>query len=254
MSPSHPRGRHKARVFREALDLQHSDAAWLRNVLLEAAHSNEASPIVVDHWGTHWRLDATIRRQGTECCGKNHIDRADRRERAEVRHLLGAVMKAKKGAKSERPSVLDVVTLLTDLPRSDLPAGRSAPSSSYLTTRLCSWSSATTKVVLTRSRTVRRRTCSSCTTSLRRPDHRTAAQKGTLARFIACCDVRWRTAADEDGSIASPWRYDLAADQTIRPHNLRRTAISRYALCTPVLGQFRTLRLSSCEKCLSRPI
>jgi hypothetical protein len=64
MSPSHPRGRHKARVFREALDLQHSNAAWLRNVLLEAAHSNEASPIAVDHWGTHWRLDATIRRQG----------------------------------------------------------------------------------------------------------------------------------------------------------------------------------------------
>jgi hypothetical protein len=28
-SPSHPRGRHKARVFREALDLQRSDAAWL---------------------------------------------------------------------------------------------------------------------------------------------------------------------------------------------------------------------------------
>jgi hypothetical protein len=64
MSPSHPRGRHKARVFREALDLQHSNAAWLRNVLLEAAHSNEASPIAVDHGGTHWRLDATIRRQG----------------------------------------------------------------------------------------------------------------------------------------------------------------------------------------------
>ena len=64
MSPSHPRGRHKARVFREALDLQRSDAAWLRNVLLEAAHSSEASPIAVDPWGTHWRLDATIRRQG----------------------------------------------------------------------------------------------------------------------------------------------------------------------------------------------
>ena len=35
LSPSHPRGRHKARVFREALDLQRSDAAWLRDVLLE---------------------------------------------------------------------------------------------------------------------------------------------------------------------------------------------------------------------------
>ena len=37
LNPSHPRGRHKARVFREALDLQRSDAAWLRGILLEAA-------------------------------------------------------------------------------------------------------------------------------------------------------------------------------------------------------------------------
>jgi hypothetical protein len=62
MSPSHPRGRHKARVFREALDLQRSDAAWLRNVLLEAGRSAEASRISVDPWGAHWRLDAAIRR------------------------------------------------------------------------------------------------------------------------------------------------------------------------------------------------
>jgi hypothetical protein len=53
LSPSHPRGRHKARVFREALDLQRGDAAWLRNVLLEAARSNEASEVSSDTWGTH---------------------------------------------------------------------------------------------------------------------------------------------------------------------------------------------------------
>jgi hypothetical protein len=35
------------------------------DVLLEAARSSEASPIAVDPWGTHWRLDATVRRQGT---------------------------------------------------------------------------------------------------------------------------------------------------------------------------------------------
>jgi hypothetical protein len=33
---SHPRGRHKARVFGEALGLERGDAAWLRGVLLEA--------------------------------------------------------------------------------------------------------------------------------------------------------------------------------------------------------------------------
>ena len=64
LSPSHPRGRHKARVFREALDLERSDAAWLRDVLLDAARSSEVSEVAVDAWGTHWRLDATIRRHG----------------------------------------------------------------------------------------------------------------------------------------------------------------------------------------------
>jgi hypothetical protein len=64
LSPSHPRGRHKARVFRDALDLQRSDAAWLQEALLEAARSSEASQVAADTWGTHWRLDATIRRQG----------------------------------------------------------------------------------------------------------------------------------------------------------------------------------------------
>jgi hypothetical protein len=63
LSPSHARGRHKARVFRESLDLQRSDAAWLRNVLLEAARSGEAVQVAADAWGTHWRFDALIRRQ-----------------------------------------------------------------------------------------------------------------------------------------------------------------------------------------------
>ena len=64
LSPSHPRGRHKARVFREALDLQRSDAGWLHDILLEAARSGVASQVAADKWGTHWRLDAAIRRQG----------------------------------------------------------------------------------------------------------------------------------------------------------------------------------------------
>ena len=59
-----------------------------------------------------------------ECCGKNDLDRANRRERAEVRHLLGAVMKAKKDTKNERPSVLDVVALLADLPAQRLARGQ----------------------------------------------------------------------------------------------------------------------------------
>ena len=64
LNPLHPRGRHKARVFREALGLDRSDAAWLRDVLLEAVRSGEATEVGKDAWGTHWRLDAMLRRQG----------------------------------------------------------------------------------------------------------------------------------------------------------------------------------------------
>jgi hypothetical protein len=55
---------HKARVFREALDLQRSDASWLSDALLEAARSGEACLDGKDAWGTHWHLDANVRRQG----------------------------------------------------------------------------------------------------------------------------------------------------------------------------------------------
>lgn len=64
LSPSHPRGRHKARVFRETLDLERSDAPWLRDVFLEAVRSGQALHLATDAWGTHWRLDTTIRRHG----------------------------------------------------------------------------------------------------------------------------------------------------------------------------------------------
>jgi len=64
LSSAHPRGRHKARVFRETLGLERHDASWLRDVLLEAARSEAALHVATDTWGHHWRLDATIRRHG----------------------------------------------------------------------------------------------------------------------------------------------------------------------------------------------
>jgi hypothetical protein len=51
LNPSHPRGRHKARVFREALDLERGDAAWLRDVLLETARSGKALQVAEDALG-----------------------------------------------------------------------------------------------------------------------------------------------------------------------------------------------------------
>lgn len=63
LDPSHPRGRHKARVFREALNLTRNDAIWLREALLEAARSTQAVPTGTDEWGVYWRIDAVIARQ-----------------------------------------------------------------------------------------------------------------------------------------------------------------------------------------------
>jgi hypothetical protein len=62
LNPSHPHGRHKARVFREALNLERGDAAWLKDALLTAACSAEASLIGEDAWGVRWRVDAAIGR------------------------------------------------------------------------------------------------------------------------------------------------------------------------------------------------
>jgi hypothetical protein len=64
LNPLHPRGRHKARVFREAPGVKRSDAEWLRDVLLEALRPGEATEVGKDAWGTYWRLDASVRRQG----------------------------------------------------------------------------------------------------------------------------------------------------------------------------------------------
>jgi hypothetical protein len=63
LSRTHPRGRHKARVFEQALGLHQEDAAWLRANLLEAAvTTGEAVLVTTDAWGTHWQLDAIVRR------------------------------------------------------------------------------------------------------------------------------------------------------------------------------------------------
>jgi hypothetical protein len=52
------------------------------------------------------------------------LDHTNRGNDTEIRYLLGAVMKAKKQAKSEAPSVLDVVALLSDLPAEGLARGQ----------------------------------------------------------------------------------------------------------------------------------
>ena len=63
LSPAHPRGRHKARVFREALGLRRNDAKWLRQALLEGLPEQEAAELVNDSYGARWRVDIPLARQ-----------------------------------------------------------------------------------------------------------------------------------------------------------------------------------------------
>lgn len=64
LNPAHPRGRHKARVFREALGLGQSDAAWLLEALLDSVRLGEAIELARDEFGRRWRVDAPVARHG----------------------------------------------------------------------------------------------------------------------------------------------------------------------------------------------
>ena len=57
LSPRHPRGSHKARVFVSALGLTTEDAEELRAALLSAALSEEAVPTENDEYGERHMLD-----------------------------------------------------------------------------------------------------------------------------------------------------------------------------------------------------
>ncbi len=63
LSELHPRGRHKARVFREVLGLTAADAEALREELLEAARTGEAAGGEADEHGQRYTLDFFMERQ-----------------------------------------------------------------------------------------------------------------------------------------------------------------------------------------------
>ena len=64
LSAEHPRGQHKARVFREALGLTDDDAEWLRQKLLIGIQNHPAEKLEVDSFGIRWRVDLPLTRQG----------------------------------------------------------------------------------------------------------------------------------------------------------------------------------------------
>lgn len=63
LSSEHPRGRHKARVFREALGVSVDDAEWLRQKLYEGIQSHSAEKQEIDSFGDRWRVDLPLTRQ-----------------------------------------------------------------------------------------------------------------------------------------------------------------------------------------------
>jgi hypothetical protein len=62
LDAAHPRGRHKARVFREALGIRRSDGTWLRALLLQAVREKDATALAADSFGQRWRVDVPITR------------------------------------------------------------------------------------------------------------------------------------------------------------------------------------------------
>lgn len=59
LSDTHPRGRHKARVFRSRLGITARDARQLRQAILDAAHSRQEDlrPVDADEFGQRYVLD-----------------------------------------------------------------------------------------------------------------------------------------------------------------------------------------------------
>jgi hypothetical protein len=61
LNPDHPRGRHKARVFAAALGLTADHAEDLRDALLEAARTAQATATDQDEFGQRFVVDFTMK-------------------------------------------------------------------------------------------------------------------------------------------------------------------------------------------------
>jgi hypothetical protein len=72
LDPTHPRGRHKARVFAAALGLGRGDAPWLRGAVLRAVPDLEAVEELKDGYGVRWRIDVPLTRGGRVATVRTH--------------------------------------------------------------------------------------------------------------------------------------------------------------------------------------
>ncbi len=62
LDPDHTEGKHKARVFRAALELTFETADELRQALLTAVQTNDATPIERNPYGQKYQLDFSLTR------------------------------------------------------------------------------------------------------------------------------------------------------------------------------------------------
>ena len=60
LSPDHPRGKNKARVFLSVLGIGQSDAAELRRLILAAIADADCEPGISDIYGTRFHADLSI--------------------------------------------------------------------------------------------------------------------------------------------------------------------------------------------------
>jgi hypothetical protein len=63
LSPIHPRGKHKAKLFLAALGIGSEDAHWLKEHLLKALQHCEAEQQDVDPFGQRWAVNILLKRQ-----------------------------------------------------------------------------------------------------------------------------------------------------------------------------------------------
>ncbi|MCC6210564.1 MAG: hypothetical protein IT513_05920 [Burkholderiales bacterium] len=72
LDPSHPRGRHKARVFMASLGIAVQDAETLRADLLRAATTDDAEVGQSDKHGTRYTLDCRVGRGVNSAFVRSH--------------------------------------------------------------------------------------------------------------------------------------------------------------------------------------
>lgn len=78
LDASHPRGKHKARVFQSRLSLSAADAEYLRDVLLGAARVAEVIEGDADAFGRRYVLDVEVTTEaGTATVRSEWIVRTD---------------------------------------------------------------------------------------------------------------------------------------------------------------------------------